>query len=211
VAHYPGSPQGRWPDDCGVHGCTLVQVSPPHPARTTPVATDVIRWQTERIAVDAAETREVLETRLRERMQGLVEANPGVDLLVSWKLAGEGPLVARLREGTLAGELVQMLRDEYGHGPPAAWSISLSAEPGAMLPAEWYEQQTIRGDFLRRLRDHQMNPSEPLDLESYLAGGKPAGISAAAAQIPDQATRDRVLREAALLGVDLLSGEEPDS
>ncbi len=211
VAHYPGSPQGRWPDDCGPHGCTLVQVNPPHQARTTLVATDVMRWQNERIAVDGATTRDGIQTRLRERMQGLVEANPGMDLLVSWKVVGEGPLLAPLREGTLAGELVQMLRDEYGYGPPAAWSVSLSAEPAAVLPPEWYEQQTIRGDFLRQLRHYQMNPSEPLDLESYLAGRPSAGSLGPAAQIPDQATRDRVLREAAVLGVDLLSGEEPDS
>ena len=211
VAHYPGSPQGRWPDDCGAHGCTLVQVNPPHQVRTTLASTDVMRWQTERMAVDDGITREALETRLRERMQSLVEANPGMDLLVSWKVVGEGPLLARLREGTLAGELVQMLRDEYGFGPPAAWSLSLSAEPAAVLPPEWYEQQTIRGDFLRQLRHYQMNPSESLGLESYLGARQPAGTWEAAAEIPDQATRDRVLREAAMLGVDLLSGEEPDS
>ena len=211
VAHYPGSPQGRWPDDSGPHGCTLVQVDPPHQPRTTLVATDLMRWQIERMAVDEATTRDGLQTHLRERMQSLVEANSGIDLLVSWKVVGDGPLLARLREGTLAGELVQMLRDEYGYGPPAAWSISLSAEPAAVLPPEWYEQQTIRGDFLRQLRHDQMNPSEPLDLESFLGDRQLAGTLGSAAQIPDQATRDRVLREAAILGVDLLSGEEPDS
>ena len=211
VAHYPGSPQGRWPDDCGAHGCTLVQVDPPHQARTTLAPTDLMRWETGRVAVDEATTLDDLQGRLRERMQSLVEANAGVDLLVSWKVVGDGPLLAQLRRGTRAGELVQMLRDEYGYGPPAAWSVSLSAEPAAVLPPEWYEQQTIRGDFLRQLRHYQMNASEPLDLESFLADPQLDGALASAAQIPDQATRDLVLREAALLGVDLLSGEEPDS
>jgi len=210
VGHYPGSPQGRHPEECGPHGCTLVQVDAERAVRTTLVPTDVMRWQSERIAVDETTPRETLETLLHERMQRLVETAPGVDLLVSWTIVGDGRLVAELREGPLAARMLQMLRSEYGFGPPAAWSLSLTAEPTAMLPPEWYEQQTIRGDFLRELRRYQTDPNEPIDLESYLADEQAAGTLGAAADLSDHVTRERVLREAAELGVDLLSGEEPE-
>jgi len=209
VAHYPGSPQGRHPEESGPHGCTLVQVDAERHARTTLVPTDVMRWQNAEIVVEEATTRADLETLLNERMQSLVETAPGMDLLVSWKIVGSGPLLAELRRGELAGQLLEVLRTRYGFGPPAAWSLSMSAEPTAVLPPEWYEQQTIRGDFLRQIRHYQMNPSEPLDLEAYLAEGQLADTLEAAAQVSDKATRERVLREAAMLGVDLLSGEEP--
>jgi hypothetical protein len=81
------------------------------------------------------------------------------------------------------------------------------------LPPEWYEQETIRGDFLRAIRQLQMNADEPLALDSYLAEAHLAGTlaAAAAAAVAGKPARDRVLREAAALGADLLSGEEPDA
>jgi len=211
VAHDPGSPQGRRPEECGPHGCTLVQVDAQRHARTTLIPTDLMRWQAERIVVDETTTREYLETLLHERMQSLVETIPGMDLLISWTVAGSGPLLAELRRGKLAAEMLERMRSEYGFGPPAAWSLSLEAEPNAVLLPEWYEQQTIRGDFLRAVRHYQMNRTEPLELESYLAEPHRAGTLEAAVVPSDRATRERVLREAALLGVDLLSGEDIQS
>ena len=129
--------------------------------------------------------------------------------MISWTVAGLGPVVSELRRGKLAVELLGTLREEYGFGPPARWSVSLSTEPAATLPSQWYEQQTIRGDFLRIVHEYQEHSDEPLGLESYLGEECPAGALQAAADVTDKAIRARVLREAAMLGIDLLSGEEP--
>ena len=227
VAHYPGSPQGRRPQEHGTHGCTVVQVGGQQrvqvggqqrvqvdgqqQARTSLVPTDVMRWLDERVVVDEATTREDLETLLRERMQTLIENAPAVDLLICWTVAGSGPLLCRLRRGGLGTELLGWLRHEYGFGPPAAWSVSLEVELPAALPPEWYEQETIRGDFLRAVRQFQVNSAEPLDLQSYVAEEHLAGTLGATMAVDDPAVRERVLREAAWLGVDLLSPEEPQS
>ncbi len=211
LAHYPGSPQGRHPQETGPYGCTLVQVDAERHARTTLIPTDVMRWQQERIVVDESTSRDDLEFLLNERMRTLVETIPEMDLLVSWTIVGSGPVLAELRRGVLAGQLLEALRTEFGFGPPAAWSLSLVAEPTAVLPPEWYEQQTIRGDFLRQLRHDQMELSDPLDLEPYLPEPLLAGALGSVAQAADKRTEERVLREVAMLGVDLLSGEEPES
>jgi DNA repair exonuclease SbcCD nuclease subunit len=209
IVHYPGSPQGRRPEEFGPHGCTLVHVDDEQRARASLAPTDVMRWHGERIVVDEATTRQELETLLRERMRSLIEASPKTDLLISWTVAGLGPVVSELRRGKLAVELLGALREEYGFGPPARWSVSLSTEPAAALPSEWYEQQTIRGDFLRIVHEYQEHSDEPLELESYLSEEQVAGALQAVADVTDKAIRARVLREAAMLGVDLLSGEEP--
>ena len=73
-----------------------------------------------------------------------------------------------------------MASQRYGYRPPAAWSVSLEVELSETMPPEWYEQETIRGDFLRAVRQLQMNPDEPLALESYLAETHLAGTLAAA-------------------------------
>ena len=211
VAHYPGSPQGRRPEEEGAHGCTLVQVDQQGQVRTSLVPTDVMRWLGQRVVIDEATTDDGLKTLLRQRMQTLVETIPALDLLLSWTVAGSGPLMGQLRRGTLGAELLGWLRREYGFGPPAAWSLSLEVELSASLPPEWYEQETIRGDFLRAVRQLQISDAEPLDLESYVAEEHLAGSLGPAVTVADQATRQRVLREAAWLGVDLLSGEESQS
>jgi len=207
VAHYPGSPQGRRPEEHGTHGCTLVQVDSQQQARTSLIPTDVMRWLSERVVIDEETTREDLETLLRERLHTLVETTPAVDLLISWTVAGSGPLFSALRRG-LKDELLGWLRSQYGFGPPAAWSVSLDVEFSAGLPLEWYEQETIRGDFLRAIRQLQMNADVPLDLEAYVAEEHLAGTLGPLLAVADRPVRDRVLSEAALLGVDLLSGEE---
>lgn len=211
LAHCPGSPQSRRPEACGPHGCTLVHVDAQGNARTTLVPTDVIRCHCERLELDPTATRQDLEGRLAERTRVLLETSPSVDLLIAWTIAGSGPLVTQLRRKGLAGELLAALRKEYGSGSPAAWSLSLEVDAQAVFASEWYEQQTICGDFLRDLRHYQMNPSESLELEAYLSDQHQAGILGSAADLTDPSVRERVLREAALLGVDLLNGEEPQS
>ena len=208
VAHYCGAPQGRRPEECGIHGCTLVQVDEQRQTRTSLIPTDAARWIGERLLIDEVATAEDLESRLRERMHTMLEAAPATALLISWTVAGRGPLLGSLRRGGLAAELLSRLRDDYGRRVPTAWSVSIEVELSETLPPEWYEQETIRGDFLRAIRQLQMNPDEPLALEQYLAETHRAGTLAAAVAFPGKPARDSVLREAAALGVDLLSGEE---
>ena len=211
TAHYPGSPQGRCPDEDGIHGCTLVQVDEQGRGRTSPIPTDAMRWLNERVVVDEETTRDDLEMLLRERMHTLIESAPGTDLLISWTVAGSGPLLMQLRQGQLGTELLEWLRNQYGFGPPAAWTVSFEVEPTLSLPPEWYEQETIRGDFLREIRQLQVNAGEPLGLQTFVDQEYLADVGLETLEPPDTRSRDRILREAALLGAELLGGEEDAS
>jgi DNA repair protein SbcD/Mre11 len=208
VVHYCGTPQGRRPDETGIHGCTLVQVDEQRQTRTSLIPTDAVRWMTERLTVDDATTPEDLEARMRERIHTLLELMPTTALLITWRIAGRGPLLGSLRRGTLGVEMLNRLRVDYGYRSPAAWCVAFDVELSDTLPPEWYEQETIRGDFLRAIRQLQMNPDESIPLEQYLAESHRAGTLANAVGLVGKPGRDRILREAAALGVDLLSGEE---
>ncbi len=211
VVHYCGTAQGRCPEETGVHGCTLVQVDQQGQTRTSLIPADSVRWIGERLLVEQTTTHEELETRLRERLQALLETMPAATLLVSWTIAGQGPLLDRLRRGKQAADLIERLRGDFGYRSPPAWSVSLEVEASETMPPEWYEQETIRGDFLRAVRLFQMNADEPLGLEEYLADANRAGELAAAVAFPNAAAREGVLREVAALGVDLLTGEETNA
>ncbi len=207
VAHFPGTLQGRCPDEPGPHGATLVEVDEARNVRTSLIPCDVVRWQNERVLVEEGTTREDLEASLRERVHALLQTMPGLDLLITWTVAGSGPLLGRLRQGRLAGDVRDRLRREFGYGTPAAWSLSLGAACDGELPRAEHEQQTIRGDFLRGIRHLQTHPSETIDLCAYLAESTLAEALGPDAVLDDTTLREQVLHEAAMLGADLLNGE----
>ncbi len=213
TAHYPGTTQGRSPAESGSRGCTLVAVDDAGHARLTPVTCSAVEWREETLSIGSATGRDELETLCAQRIKTLSE-HAKCDLLVTWSIGGSGPLLAELRRRPAAqvprlrGELLEWLRIEHGLSSPVVWSVDLEVAPGAALPAALYEQQTILGDYLRDLRQFELDPAQPLAVESLLAGSPVMETSAHAVAITDAATRKRVLHEAALLGVDLLSGEE---
>ncbi len=211
MIHYCGSPQGGRPEETGVHGCTLVEVDEHQQIKTSLIPTDTVRWINERIVVDGQTHQTDLDTLLRERIHSLRQSACQLHLLITWTIAGEGPLVKELRSGRLGAELLERLRNEYGFASPAAWSLSIQCESTDRLPAEWYEQETIRGDFLREIRRLQMNSQESLELEVYLCERHQSGVLGAAAQLADENARQRVLSEAALLGAALLGGDAETS
>ena len=133
-------------------------------------------------------------------------ADSKCDLLVTWNISGSGPLLTELRRGKLRGEILEWLRIEYGLSAPFVWTVGLEVAPSSSVPAALYEQETILGDYLRELREYDHDLARPLDVHSLLSGAVAESFAHSVA-ISDTATRQRILHEAALLGIDLLSGE----
>ncbi|MBN1589718.1 MAG: DNA repair exonuclease [Pirellulales bacterium] len=211
VVHDPGSPQGRHPEETGPHGCTLVEVDLERNTRLTFMPTDAIRWECPRIVLDETSTPEGLEHEMVRRVESLRQSSPKTDFLISWNLGGAGSVVNEARRGTLGAKLLGRLRERFGHGPPAAWSVAIAVDPSARAAASWYEEDTIRGEFLRELREREKAVDEPLDLEDVLPE---KGTDDALRKLllhPPEASRLALLGEAATLGVDLLDGEEAES
>ena len=100
------------------------------------------------------------------------------------------------------------LRREFGFGPPALWSVTLQTDASIQVPESWFAEETIRGDFLQAIREFEQNSSSPLDLTEYLPERYLAGSLSAAAVLSDPQQRGRVLADAAMLGVDLLTAED---
>ena len=205
VAHYCGTPQGRGPHETGPHGCTLVHVDDTGRARPQFVATDSVRWTEQSLEVTASTREEQLSERLVDRMEKLIAKHPGVNLLVRWKVEGTGPLVNRLRPGGLANELLTDLRRKFGHGTPLAWSASLECHSPLSVPAEWFDQETVLGDFVRQVRASEQDERIPFDLKRYLPADVREEELLAAAQIGNSSERTALITRAAKLGVDLLT------
>jgi DNA repair exonuclease SbcCD nuclease subunit len=206
IAHYPGTPQGRSAAESSAHGCTIVSVDEQGRARMTFMATNALEWLHETLSLDHATRREELEAMFTQRIQTLSHGST-TDLLVTWTIGGSGPLAADFRQGKLRGELLEWLRIEYGLSSPIVWTVGIELEAQNALPAALYEQETILGDFLRTLREFELNPQQPLELEGLLGDHRPEAIDSETLAISDPATRARVLHEAAVLGIELLGGD----
>jgi DNA repair exonuclease SbcCD nuclease subunit len=214
IAHYPGTPQGRSPAESGTRGCTVVNVDEQGRARMTFVATAAMEWMHESLLVEPAMRREELEAMCAQRIAGLT-AGSKTDLLVTWTIGGapgtlgpgRGPLMTELRRGKLRRELLEWLRIEHGLSSPVVWTVGIELRTQDALPAALYEQETILGDFLRTVREFELDPRQPLNVESLLAEEQAAGQFSQAVAIAGGAARTRVLHEAALLAVELLGGE----
>ncbi len=144
----------------------------------TSIATNALEWLHEAVLIDPATRREGLEAMFAERIHSLT-AGSKTDLLVTWTIGGSGPLLAELRQGKLRGELLEWLRIEHGLSSPIVWTVGIELEPQNALPASLYEQETILGDFLRALREFELDPQQPLNVESLLADATPLPRSAA--------------------------------
>jgi DNA repair exonuclease SbcCD nuclease subunit len=208
TAHYAGSPQGRCPDETGAHGCTLVQVDHARKVRTKFIATEVVRWRAESLTLAEGANRNDLQRQLRSAMQRIASEAGGAYVLVSWEVQGCETLVRQLRKGDLSRELIEWLRTEFGRAKPAVWTTALTTPTSATISDELYEEDTILGDFLRAIREHEQSPARALNLATFLPDlGKHRAL-ASALQAVDRDERRVLLHEAAVLGLDLLSGEE---
>jgi DNA repair exonuclease SbcCD nuclease subunit len=205
IAHYCGTPQGRGPAETGPHGCTVVTVDESGRAKLRFVATDAARWSEQVLEITASTRSEQLHERMVERIEKLQAQQPGIDHLVRWTIRGAGPLVNRLRPGGLSDELLVDLRRKFGERSPVVWSVSIECSSPLSVPAEWYDQETCLGDFLRQMRDLELHDDLPLDLRSFLPGDVSGDPLAAIAQIDSAAERGELLCRAAKLGVDLLT------
>jgi DNA repair exonuclease SbcCD nuclease subunit len=205
IAHYCGTPQGRGPTETGPHGCTVVTVDDSGRPKTKFVATDAVRWLEQSIEVTASTRSEQLHDRMVERMEKLIAQHPGIDLFLRWTIRGTGPLVNRLRPGGLADELLVDLRRQFGERSPAAWSASIHCDSPLSVPAEWYDQETCLGDFLREVREFELHEDFALDLRHFVPEDIRDDPLAAIANVESSGARGALLCRAAKLGVDLLT------
>ena len=210
TVHYPGTPQGRSPQETGPRGCTLVEIDTDGLVQTSPIVTDAVRWSRYAVEVDSETTTESLYAKMRSELgRGLIDA-ASRPLLISWRIAGNGPLVRGLQATAAVTEWLEQLNAVDCDGA-AVWHVGIEVICPAEYPEDWYAEETIRGEFLRTLKELQedsaptLNPVEPLP-----PGSVGDAVSRRIAEQSDEQTALAVKR-AADLGVYLLSGEDESS
>ena len=205
---YPGTPQGRRNREFGPHGCFLCRVDIHGKLRVHQVETDSVRWLPQRLAVDENLSLETLRNALAERALKILTDHPDRTILTNWFLSATGAFNPRLRRQEGIDELIEWLRDEFGRDAPhCLWTTQLSIDPPSELPAEWYEEDTILGEYLRAIGRYQSDESINVSLHEYLPPNAETDEFAGVARV-SPARRDVILRQATLLGIDYLAGHK---
>jgi DNA repair exonuclease SbcCD nuclease subunit len=193
-------------------------------------STSPIRWVNDRVVLEATDDGGKLADELRQRIKNYRDAQKGDDLLIHWLIdIPPCPLAHHLRRGGLTNDLLSELRAMYGQDEPMTWSVAISVLVPHQLPKSYYEQQTILGDFLRSVKHFQDNPQELIHLGGYIprnweheevakhlllaekvtdeiTGSEDKESKERWVQSPAQTeTQQRVLREAAMSGVELFA------
>jgi len=206
IAHYSGSPQGRTPQEAGPRGCTLVNVDDAGNVKTRFVATDQIRWLSETVEITAGTDHEALERQLIET-EKLRAKHSNCDLLVSWQVIGHGTLLYHIRPGGVSDLITDKLRERFGKQSPALWTVAIECDEPLEVPADWYDQETIRGDLLRQFQQLENEPDMPLQLTNFLPEDLLEDPLAELAVV-EQQDRGVLLLAASKLGIDLMDGDD---
>ncbi|HEV3339969.1 MAG TPA: DNA repair exonuclease [Pirellulales bacterium] len=213
AASYAGSPQARRPDETGAYGCTVVEIDEEGRPHMRAVATDVVRFCRRRATIGESTTVDDLENRLADQMRELHSTAPDLYLMVSWTVNGSGPLVARLRHGSLATDVLARLGHRLEQETPLVSCVSLELEPEAAVPPAWSQHDSLLGDFLRSLASFDgQGEHDPADLlgpvQKLAEECHGPGQTRRLVRLTD-ADRRHALQMAASLGADLLAEAFP--
>jgi hypothetical protein len=86
--------------------------------------------------------------------------------------------------------------------------VSLTLDPPHALRSEWCDEDSILGDYMRVVSDYQEHDERPIELRSLIGEDQLPGRLQSDSWLTDPFERDEVLRQAAMLGLDMLRGDD---
>jgi hypothetical protein len=202
----PGKPQGLTPLQVGPHGCLLVTVDGEGEFRVRQLETDVVRWRREELDLSSAAAIRDIRQAFRTRVESMTTGQKR-PLLISWMVTGEGRFETSLVKRRQCEEILEWLRNDFGHRNPPLWSLGVELESPKRISADWCDDDSILGDFLGALRD-QLEEGETIDLGPYVSQDRlPSDVMQALTSTAGDASTAS-LRRAAVRAFDLLRGED---
>ena len=207
VVAFPGTTQGRTPKEFGPHGCFVCRVDANGKLRVQSVETDTVRWMPQKVAIDENIGEVDLRKLFAERALKIASDAPEQTVLVHWHIATTGDFNPALRKTDVTDRMREWLRDEFGRGEKGIWTTQVSIAPPASLPATWYEEDTILGEYLRAVGRYQSDDSLNLSLHEYMPPTVEGDALSGLGRVV-QERRAEVLQLTALLGVEYLGAHK---
>ena len=202
IVAYPGTPQGRTPKESGTHGFNICRVDSSGKLRVQTVESDRVRWMPQKVAISEQVKIDELKNELGERSLKIM-ADTEVAILCEWLLTTDGDFNPRIRSREWKKELTDWLRAEFGHHDFGLWTVGIKVEAPKNLPIDWYEEDTILGEFMRATGRYQSDDSLKLNLHDYMPKTVNSNVANGIAQISPK-RREEILRQATMVGLEYL-------
>lgn len=204
VVIYPGTPQSRSPKETGLHGFKICRIDSSGKLRVQTVESDRVRFLPQKVAISEHVQLKELKNELAERALKVISDTTDQIVLTKWLLTTDGDFNPEIRKPEWAAEVLEWLRDEFGRGDKGLWSTCVRVETPEKLPNDWYEEDTLLGEYLRAMGRYQSDESLKLNLHQYMPQTVSNKVTADMTTVPLN-RRDDVLRKAMLLGVEYLA------
>jgi len=207
VGVYPGTPQGRRPKETGAHGFKICRVDSKGKLRVQTVECDSVRFIPQKVAISENVGMKSLKDSLTEWGMKLMSDSPDQLVLTRWHLTTEGEFNPRIRKPEWAAELLEWLRDEFGRGEKGIWSTAVNVDAPKSLPSQWYEEDTILGEYMRAVARYQSDDSLKLNLHQYMPQTTKGDAMANVAYVSRE-SRDAILRKTGMMGIEYLAAHK---
>jgi DNA repair exonuclease SbcCD nuclease subunit len=204
IISYPGTPQGRSPKESGAHGFNVCRVDSTGKLRVQCVESDRIRWLIQKVTINEHVKLNELKNELGERAMKIIAETTEQAVFCKWQFQTEGDFNPTIRSREWKTDLLKWLRDEFGRSDRGLWSVAVQVEPPKNLPLEWYEEDTILGEYLRATGRYQSDASLRLNFHEYMPSTVESNLTNGLG-LQCELQRDEVLRRATLMGIEYLA------
>ena len=158
----------------------------------------------QKVAISEQVQMSELKNELGERALKIMTDTTEQVVLCKWFLATDGDFNPRIRKREWNEQVLEWLRDEFGRSDRGLWSVSLKVEAPKNLPIEWYEEDTLLGEYLRAMGRYQSDESLKLNLNEYMPQTVNNKVTDGMGLVLES-NRDEVLRKSMMVGVEYLA------
>jgi len=164
VAHAPGSPQARFPDAAGPHGCTRVELMLGHRPRLQFIATASVQFYRQKLLVPESGEREPLLISAHQCLSGIgADGSPDL-ILINWELVASPSLKLLARAKAIRQQFLEEINRMGRPAKVPIWSLDAQwqlEDPRGQMEAESFA--SIYLDALYSLYEERLHDSQFLE------------------------------------------------
>ena len=206
VFHYPGTPQGRAPEEYGSHGCTLVEINGKGRIETQLIECDAIQWTRRELRLTASTSRRKMERQIVELTKDLLAQSQNQPQLIQWAIGGTERV--NWTSPSVAREVLTMLRQRFASADTDLWVTGVEFLYSAEFPEPVLEAETIAGDFFEIVQKLRSGDAWPDVLSEELSQYPLVEEVIGSQVVRTKKDREALLQLVARLGLDLLGAEQ---
>ncbi len=166
---YPGTPQGRHPNELGMHGVYLVELDQDGSVQLEFRPVDILRWDTREVDITGLDSEHQVLDAIDELASVAIEGAAGRSVVLRLWVAGRGPMHRFLSQPENVSAILEQLNEKYVNAEPWLWCERLETNTASSVDRNQVaRQEDFAGDLVRLASEVQASPSDLAELREML-------------------------------------------